>query len=446
MGQTFILTIKASDKGNPPLSDTTTVRLTVTDINRHTPEFLNADFQITIPENTKLGQSVAQMRARDSDGTGLNAEITYHILAGNKDELFSIDDIRGIISVNKPLDFDTVPVHVLNISARDSGLHYREKTVDFTINLSDVNDNSPKFEQSSYEAYIPESNNVGRTVIQVTATDADSGNHAKVEYYFASPDNSLKFILNKDSGVITTKSALDYEVQKEYTLLIIAQNLGNTQMKSTTKIMVHVTGVNEFDPKFDAKEYAFSTKESAQNGTVIGQVHATDQDGGEDGIVYYYLVGSSNMKGFSVNFKNGDIYVSGKPDYESSPHVVLTVLAKNWGSIKGNDTDTCTVRISVEDANDPPEFSPSYYRANVRENSGADVSVVTVTATDSDHNAQDKQFSYRLLSGNELNLFKVDASTGVILTTGQGALDRETMPIYNLTVGAVDIGTPPATG
>lgn len=77
-----------------------------------------------------------------------------------------------------------------------------------------------------------------------------------------------------------------------------------------------------------------------------------DRDKGIDGVVYYYLIGFSNVKGFSVNYKIGDIFVFGKLDYESFLYVVLNVLVKNWESVKGNDIDICTVIISVEDVND----------------------------------------------------------------------------------------------
>ncbi|KAK3099557.1 hypothetical protein FSP39_006219 [Pinctada imbricata] len=446
IGQTYTLVIRASDKGSPPRSDTATVILIVTNVNQYPPQFTNSNFQVTIPENAAIGQSIAQLVASDSDGSGLNAEIKYFILGGNANNLFSINERQGIISVNKPLDFDTVPSHVLNVSARDSGLLYKETTALFTVKLSDVNDNPPVFDKDSYDAYISEGAGIGRTVFTIRATDADIGQNARIEYYFSDIEPSFKFIVNQNTGVITTKAPLDYETQNEYSILIIAQNPGNQQMKSSAKVVVHVTGINEYRPKFVLREYSFSTKESASNGTVIGSIQATDQDGGEDGVVYYYLVGSSNTKGFSVNFRTGEIYVSGKPDYESSPQVILTALAKNRGSIRGNDTDTCIVKINVQDANDPPEFSPAYYQAEVQENSGADVSIVTVTATDNDHNPNDKQFSYTILSGNDLDLFKVDSASGLVSTTGRRILDRETVPIYNLTVGAVDTGSPPATG
>jgi hypothetical protein len=211
-------------------------------------------------------------------------------------------------------------------------------------------------------------------------------------------------------------------------------------------LTIYIEGVNEFVPKFEKPEYQFSISESAAPKTSVGQVRATDADNGPDGIVNYFLVGDSNAKGFKIDPRTGIILVSGRPDYESSPSITLQVLAKNWGSVKGNDTDTCVVHISVQDANDPPRFSRDIYQASVMENVGADVSVITVVAEDNDFEPSDRMFSYVILSGNSPALFKINSKTGYISTTGAGSLDRETVSIYNITVGAVDTGTPPETG
>lgn len=85
-------------------------------------------------------------------------------------------------------------------------------------------------------------------------------------------------------------------------------------------------------------------------------MQATDQDAGEDGKVYYLFVGSSNDRGFSINTNTGVISVSRNLDRETQSRIVLTVMAKNAGGIRGNDTDEAQVIVTVQDGNDPPEF------------------------------------------------------------------------------------------
>ncbi|XP_061163889.1 protocadherin Fat 4-like [Saccostrea echinata] len=446
--QDFTIIIRAEDKGLSPKSTTVSVQLSITVDNNYTPVFSMTGFSYSIREDAAIGQSVARVTATDQDGSGPNGKVSYYIMDGNSEGLFQINSENGVISVAQALDYETLDIHLLNISARDSGLHYREATAILTVQLIDVNDNPPLFPQSHYDGYIPENSRSDTSIIKIQAKDRDKGENAKIEYYISESGSDqlalTLFKIDKQTGILMTKGNLDYETQTKYSMVVIARNPND--MRSSTIVTVHVTSVNEFYPEFERKTYAFSTKESAANGSVIGNVRATDRDKGIDGIVYYYLIGSSNVKGFSVNYKTGGIYVSGKPDYESSPHVVLNVLAKNWESVKGNDTDTCTVTISVEDANDAPVFTQTLYLASVAENSAGGVSVTTVTAIDRDNLPEDRQFSYRIFSGNEGGEFSIDSASGRIHTTGRGSLDRETTPTHSVVVAAIDRGTPPATG
>jgi len=184
--------------------------------------------------------------------------------------------------------------------------------------------------------------------------------------------------------------------------------------------------------------------ESAEVGTSVGLVQATDQDSGEDGRVYYLFVGSSNDRGFSIGSETGIIRVSRRLDRETQNRVVLTVMAKNGGGIRGNDTDEAQVIVSIQDGNDPPEFLQSSYDASVSEGAIHGTRVLTVRAIDKDIKPQNNQFSYSIISGNLGQAFKIDPQTGDIETAKQ--LDRESMPSYDLTIGAIDTGSPPQTG
>jgi len=404
--------------------------------------FVTTLFKATIAEDTTIGTEITTISARDNDVDGPNGRVSYHIVSGNDQNLFYINSQNGALSVKNGLDYETVKVHYLNITVRDTGLLYKEVSAIFTVILTDVNDSPPLFQQTKYVAFIPENAASGDKVIQVTAEDADTGSNAIIAYSVVA---TTTFSIESSTGIIRLQGALDYETKPSYNVLVMAVNPG-TQQKSTTSINIQVTGINEFYPVFVQSDYSFSIKESAKENDPVGSVLATDQDHGEDRIVYYYLVGSSNSQGFKINYQSGLITVSGKPDYESSPIIKLNVLAKNWGSIQGNDTNQCVVTISIQDANDAPVFSKALYTASVTEDSHGDVSVTVVKATDNDHKESDKQFSYTILGGNVNDAFKIDALSGLVETSGMGLLDRETQPLYNLTVGAVDTGTPPQTG
>lgn len=158
----------------------------------------------------------------------------------------------------------------------------------------------------------------------------------------------------------------DFEEKNIYDLELVAAN-PDSNMYSATSVRVFITGQNEFFPHFIQPVFHLDVSESADVGTSVGLVQATDQDSGPDGDVYYLFVGSSNDRGFSIGTDTGIIRVSRRLDRETQNRVVLTVMAKNAGGIRGNDTDEAQVIISIQDGNDPPEFLEPLYIAEISE-------------------------------------------------------------------------------
>jgi protocadherin Fat 4 len=119
-------------------------------------------------------------------------------------------------------------------------------------------------------------------------------------------------------------------------------------------------------------------------------------------------------------------------------------MTKNTGGIRGNDTDEAQVIISIQDGNDPPEFLQNLYEASVSEGENLGTRVLTVRAIDKDVRPQNNQFSYSIIGGNVGQAFKIDPQSGDVETAK--LLDRETVPSYELVIGAIDTGSPPQTG
>ena len=272
------------------------------------------------------------------------------------------------------------------------------------------------------------------------ATDLDSPKNAKIEYELI--NHKDEFSVDPITGLVVSKIIFDYEQTDSVELKIRAKNPSDTSLFAETILKVSIEGENEFFPKFRQPVFQFAVSESAQIGDVVGQVEAPDVDKGKDGEVFYYIVGFGS--GFGVDRTTGIIRVRDPLDRESQNRYVLTVLAKNGGSIRGNDTDEAQVIIQVQDGNDPPVFRKSIYAARVSEAAAIGTSVVTVSAVDKDVRPRNSQFSYSIFNGNIDNKFNVDPSSGVISV--EKSLDREEVAFYNLTIRAIDNGAPPAIG
>ncbi|XP_043256897.1 cadherin-related tumor suppressor [Colletes gigas] len=444
VGTTFLLKARAIDRGVPPQKDEVSLSLVISGENKHSPTFAAVSYQVRVPENEPVNTTILTVSATDGDD-GPNGMIRYKISAGNERNEFFVHYITGAVTILEPLDYDLVQEYRLNITATDLGFEPKLAVATLTVNVSDINDNPPTFDQKVYEAFLPENSPPDSFVYKVIARDIDSPKYAVVQYNILGGTGKEHFRIREDTGDITSLISFDYEEANEYTLDIVAANPdSNPQMVGFTTVQVHITGVNEYYPKFIQPVFHMDVSESAEVGTSVGLVQATDQDAGEDGRVYYLFVGSSNDRGFSIGSETGVIRVSRRLDRETQNRVVLTVMTKNGGGIRGNDTDEAQVIVSIQDGNDPPEFLQSAYDATVSEGAVHGTRVLTVRAVDKDIRPQNNQFSYSIIGGNIGQAFKVDPQTGDIETAKQ--LDRETIPAYDLTIGAIDTGSPPQTG
>ncbi|XP_062429972.1 protocadherin Fat 4 [Rhea pennata] len=442
LNKNFLFKVKAKDKGNPPLSSEATVEIVVTEENYHTPEFSQSRMSVTIPESHSVGTVVRTVSARDRDAA-MNGLIRYNISSGNEAGIFAINTSTGALTLAKPLDFELCRKHELTLTATDGGWVSRTGSCSVTVNVIDVNDNSPVFSPEDYFPNVLENAPSGTTVIRLNATDADSGPNAVIAYAIQSSDSDL-FVIDPNTGTITTQGFLDYETKQSYHLTVKAFNVPDEERCSFASVNIQLEGTNEYVPRFVSKLYYFEVSEAASRGTIVGEVFASDRDMGTDGEVHYLIFGNSRKKGFQIEEKSGQLYVSGPLDREKEERISLKVLAKNLGSIRGADIDEVIVNITILDANDPPVFTLGTYNIQISEGVPPGTHVTFVSAFDSDSVPSWSRFSYFIGSGNDNGAFSINPQTGQVTVTAE--LDRETLPVYNLSVLAIDSGTPSATG
>ncbi|KAM7290979.1 cadherin-related tumor suppressor [Ixodes scapularis] len=439
-GQMFALKVRATDQGVPPKSADTVVSVTITGENQFSPVFTALSYQIIIPENEPVHSELLTVSATDAD-SGLNGEVRYSIESGNTGDSFAMEPHNGALTISAVLDYETVPEFRLNVSACDAAFHRKCASATLTVIVTDVNDCPPQFNATHFDAYVAENEPPGTTVTQLSASDADSGRNRIVQY--ALVGGSSDFAVDPQSGVVTAQSSFDYEQTSEYVLEVVASNPGSLQY-SSCQLRVHVTGKNEFFPRFVQPVFQFAVSESTVVGTAVGRVLATDEDSGPEGDVYFLFVGSSNDRGFRIQPSTGVITVSRTLDREAQARVVLSVMAKNGGSIRGNDTDEAQVVVSIQDGNDPPVFLQPLYEARISEAAPVGSPVLSVSAVDRDVRPNNHQFFYSILEGDPNKVFGVDSQTGLLHTAAP--LDRESVPSYTLTLAAIDRGSPPQTG
>ncbi|XP_072315856.1 protocadherin Fat 4 [Eucyclogobius newberryi] len=435
----LILSIVAIDNGFPQLFSETIITLEITGKNTFSPSFRESYVSYSVPEDLPEGSVIGKCQAEDGD-TGSNGAIMYFL---HKHHFpFSIGEMTGLITLNGELDFENERRYQLQVTAKDGGWVSRTALLNVTVEVIDVNDNTPTFPISEFIAFLTENSEKGTVVLSVNANDADSGSYGHIVYSVAGGQVD-KFAIDSRTGTITTLDSFDYEQhQTSFDLTVKAANPGGHSLFSLAHVFIQILDVNDFIPRFNEKEFYFSIPKNVRIGTSIGKVEATDGDYGPEGRVLYVMFGQNKYLGFDIHRTSGDIYTTGSLRKQGNTNIVLKVLAKNPGVISGTEVDEALVVISVINTNDAPKFTFMEYFVNVTEDSPVGTYVTTITALDQD--SLHSNLFYMIQDGNTHFSFSVNPSNGIILISTP--LDREQWPLYNLTLTATDFGFPPATG
>ncbi|ROL54390.1 Protocadherin Fat 3 [Anabarilius grahami] len=409
-------------------------------VNRETPQFESFPSDIVVREDMPVGASVLQVNTNDGD-TGFNGRVLHAISDGNIDSCFNIDMESGLIYVYQPLDRERSDRYLLNITVYDLGLPQKSSWRLLTVNIDDVNDNSPKFSLESYTAVVPENAAIGTEVIQVTASDEDLGQNGEISYTLLT--NTPLFAINSETGSVYVSSQLDRESISDITLKIQARDKAErgNQMFSETTLRVYLEDVNDCAPMFIPRSYSCRVLEDLPIGAVVAWLQTQDPDIGSGGWVRYSL--SNDFNGtFKIHAESGTIKVAKDLDYEKQQFYNLSVVAEDLGfPVKLRSESYLEVEvIDVNENLNEPYFSDFAVRGTVKENSRHGTSVLQVTAQDGDK-GRDGVIRYTIKARSGLGRFSIDEETGMIYTTG--TLDCETQDSYWLTIYATDRGVVP---
>ncbi|KAK4297300.1 hypothetical protein Pmani_030268 [Petrolisthes manimaculis] len=293
----YILTVTATDSGGR--YDTATVYVNVSDANTYPPQFENTPYSATIFEDQPVGSTVIMVAASDGD-TGENARITYS-LSGETVPEFVIHPSTGAITTTKPLDREAQGGYLLTVTARDNGTPQLSDTTDVEITVVDVNDNSPVFTEASYRTTVPEDASKGTSIIQIRASDADSGINGRVRYTFdGGNDGRGAFSVDETSGIIRTTRQLDREAVDKYNLVALAVDSGAPEKSSSVTVTVDVDDVNDNPPLFKTDRIQLYITENSPVGSTVGEVRAEDPDVGANAHIQYSIIGGPDQQNFSM--------------------------------------------------------------------------------------------------------------------------------------------------
>lgn len=379
--------------------------------NLKSPEFIDFPAEIKVNESVALGTTLVKLKARDRD-LGYNGKLIYGISGGDKHSQFCVDMDTGELKVIGYLDRERESEYFLNITLYDLGRPQKSTSRMLPITVLDVNDNEPVFERSLASFRVTENALNGTAIFRANATDADTGDNAKVTYSLVT--DTRDFAVDKTTGVLNVANTLDRERQDLYELRIRATDGGgkgpdNPPLYSDALVRISIDDINDNAPKFSLPTYTVKIREDIPKGSVVAVVTASDPDLGSDGEVVYFLEDSDSDGTFKIDPLSGTIRTTKALDFEERQ--VHSLIA--FASDKGNPalSSEASVTIYVVDVNEnmhAPLFSDLVLNGTVRENQPVGTVVMHVNATDADPPGGDSNIEYSIRGGDGIGIFSID--------------------------------------
>ncbi|XP_064837379.1 protocadherin gamma-A11-like [Oncorhynchus masou masou] len=405
----------------------------------------NGDLSYSIPEEMKRGSVIGNL-AKDLglDTKRLSGRKARLDMDGSRQRYCDINVNTGDLIVAETIDREELCGPKVSCSLKYELVLEKPLELHFiTVQIQDINDNSPRFPNARIDLEIRESADKGARYPLDEPHDSDIGLNGIQSY---SLERNVYFILDVQTssdggkyGELVLEKELDREQQQEVTLLLTAVDGGTPQRSGTVVIHVTVLDANDNKPVFSQTVYKVRLPENSPTGTVVVAVSASDEDEGANGEVSYEFsrISDKAAKLFSIDKKTGEIKVQGPIDYEENSEYEVRVQAKDGSGLAGN----AKVMIEITDLNDnAPVILIKSFNNPIPENvlPGTEVGIINVQDEDSEGNRQVR------CSIQQNVPFKLNPSIKnyySLITTGE--LDREIISDYNITITATDDGSPP---
>ncbi|XP_039181944.1 protocadherin-1 isoform X4 [Crotalus tigris] len=444
--------VLAKDKGANPKTARAQVVISVRDMNDNAPSIeirgiglvTHQDGIANISEDVPVETPVALVQVSDRD-EGENAVVTCVVAGDVPFQLRQASDTgsdskkKYFLQTTTPLDYEAVKEYTIEIVAVDSGNPPLSSTNSLKVQVMDVNDNDPVFSQSSTEVAFPENNSPNDLVVEVSATDADSGSNAKLIYSLAGESLSKDtFSIDPESGEIHVKNVLDREQQERYEFLVVATDKGSPSRKGTASIAISVMDRNDNDPKFMLSGYNFSVTENMPPLSPVGMVTVIDADKGDNAVIQLSV--EQDNGDFVIQNGTGTILSSISFDRERQSTYTFRLKAVDGGDPPRSAYVGVTINVLDENDNAPVIISPSNasYK-HILPNTSPGQQIMSVGAEDIDSGIN-AELLFRIAGGNPFELFKISSVSGNI--TLEKEILRKHHGLHRLVVHVNDKGKP----
>ncbi|XP_062852006.1 protocadherin alpha-8-like [Trichomycterus rosablanca] len=353
----YEIDIQASDKAAVPLTADKSILIQIIDLNDNAPEIKVTSFTSTVPEDSKLGTTIALVSVSDLD-SGLNGKVScvlpedlsFRLIQSSKDNIYSLTT-AALLNREKISQFD------ITLVAKDAGKPSLSSMKTMTILVSDVNDNSPEFSLSPYSFYVTENNVPGMPVFSVSACDHDLGENAMITYQILRDSGEVNkysslLNINSESGDIFALTRFDFETVKAFTFYVVATDSGTPSLSSNVTVKVFILDQNDNAPVILYPVSANGSAEGVEeiprdvnSGHLVTKIRAYDADIGYNGWLLFSMQEVSDHSLFGLDRYTGQIRTLRLLTETDPAEYKLVILVKDNGNVSHSATATVTVKV-----------------------------------------------------------------------------------------------------
>ncbi|XP_063204660.1 protocadherin gamma-B5-like isoform X4 [Chroicocephalus ridibundus] len=367
----FSLAVEARDGGG--LVAHCKVEVEVLDVNDNAPEITVLSVSSPVPEDAPAGTVVALLNVNDAD-SGENGQVWCELSGEAPLSMVSSSVGSYKVVTASALDREQASEHRVTVVARDRGSPSLSSRASLVLEVSDVNDNAPVFEEAAYSAYVAENNAAGAPVVRVRARDADAGANGRVSYWLAGGSAGAAPYVSVEarSGAVYAQRSFDYEQCREFAVAVRAQDGGAPSRSSTATVRVFVLDRNDNAPRVlwpasgsgasgsgaSSLPAAFEVvPRSAEAGYLVGKVVAVDADAGRNAWLSYELVQASEPSLFRVGLHSGEVRTARAVSERDAAKQRVVAVVKDHGQPALSATATLHVVLAESLQEALPELS-----------------------------------------------------------------------------------------
>ncbi|NXY15586.1 CAD17 protein, partial [Atrichornis clamosus] len=366
-------------------------------------------------------------------------------ISGEKPGIINIESKMGILYINGSLDWETQPVHKLQVESLDKDGNKVKGPYAVTIYVEDINDNPPEFDQIKYTGVVRQNSRPGKPFMYVHATDRDdpATPHAQLSYsilhHFPNPYSEMLFQIDSATGAISPSRTgsyyLDPQKQDTFTLVVSVKDMAGMTANAFASSADVIITVKESLWKAPPTIYI------QENSTQVHPVNISKVQSNEPDVIYDIFEKEKLPRlPFSIS-QNGDIYVTEPLDREEKDTYTFFVITKDN---KGELVDKpLQVHVIVKDINDnPPVCQQDLTVIEVQENEIGGSNIGTLFATDMDEEGTlNSRLQFKIQSQDPKvpsdSLFYIQQDTGNLHLSGL-SLNKIYSPKYSLKVLVTD--------